>query len=265
MKAKSEKRRLFISKQVEECRDVSGLFYILGFQKGYILNWDVQKNVWDYIFSQECFSANFSEMPLIVTEPLFNFPTIQEAMIEIFFEEYDCCAMAKTSSTDLCQYNYTNSYNNQPLCCVVIDMGYSFTHIVPFIKGKKYKPGIRRIDIGGKLLTNHLKEVISYRQLNVMDESYVINQMKEDSCFVSDNFYQDMEITKKRNSENSIIREYVLPDFTTIKRGYVRVPDKENKNDDYQILKLNNERFAIPELFFHPSDIGISQVSDLIN
>lgn len=36
---------------------------------------------------------------------------------------------------------------------------------------------IHRIDAGGKLLTNHLKEIISYRQLQVMDETYVMNQV----------------------------------------------------------------------------------------
>lgn len=35
--------------------------------------------------------------------------------------------------------------------CLVIDTGYSFTHIVPYIKGEKYLPGIRRIDVGGKV------------------------------------------------------------------------------------------------------------------
>lgn len=42
MKAKSERRRPFIGNQIEECRDASGLFYILGFQRGYLVNWDVQ-------------------------------------------------------------------------------------------------------------------------------------------------------------------------------------------------------------------------------
>lgn len=98
-------------------------------------------------------------------------------------------------------------------------MGYSFTHIIPFIKGKKVKEGIRRIDIGGKLLTNHLKEIISYRQLNVMDESYVINQVKEDACFVSQNFNADMKLARKKFPENTIIQDYVLPDFTSIRRG----------------------------------------------
>jgi len=33
MKAKSERRRPFIGDQLEECRDVSGLYYILPVQK----------------------------------------------------------------------------------------------------------------------------------------------------------------------------------------------------------------------------------------
>ena len=33
MKAKSERRRPFIGDQVDECRDVSGLYYILPVQK----------------------------------------------------------------------------------------------------------------------------------------------------------------------------------------------------------------------------------------
>lgn len=139
-------------------------------------------------------------------------------------------------------------------------MGFSFTHIIPFVKGERVKQAIRRIDIGGKVLTNHLKEIISYRQLNVMDESYVINQVKEDSCFVSQNFYADMEIAKKRYPENKIIREYVLPDFTSIKRGFLREPVAGKPADDQQTLRLSNERFTIPELLFHPSDVGIRQM-----
>ncbi|KAG5669944.1 hypothetical protein PVAND_000233 [Polypedilum vanderplanki] len=261
MKAKSEKRRPFIGNQIEECRDISGIFYILSFTKGYITNWEVQKNVYDYIFSTE-FPVNFSDTKLIITEPLFNFPIIQEAMVEIFFEEYDCCAMAKTTAPDLCYYQYTNTQDldEPPLCCVVIDVGYSFSHIVPFVKGKKVLSAIRRIDVGGKLLTNHLKEIISYRYLNVMDESYVINQMKEDGCFISQDFNSDMANAKLKYPENKIAREYVLPDCTTIRRGYLQPPGTAKKTDDYQMLRLNNERFAVPELLFHPLDIGIDQM-----
>ena len=55
-----------------------------------------------------------------------------------------------------------------------------------------------------------------------MDETYVINQVKEDSCFVSLDFMADMNVARKRGSENTIARDYVLPDFTSIRRGFLR-------------------------------------------
>jgi len=36
-------------------------------------------------------------MPLIVTEPYFNFSSIQEGMSEIFFEEYEFQALLRTN------------------------------------------------------------------------------------------------------------------------------------------------------------------------
>lgn len=68
---------------------------------------------------------------------------------------------------DLSCYNYMKK-NPGTLCCLLVDSGYSFTHIVPYIKGKKLKQGIRRIDVGGKMLTNHLKEIISYRYSEIV-------------------------------------------------------------------------------------------------
>ena len=41
-KAKSEKRRAFIGDQIDDCRDLSSLFYMLPFQKGYLVNWEHQ-------------------------------------------------------------------------------------------------------------------------------------------------------------------------------------------------------------------------------
>ena len=55
-----------------------------------------------------------------------------------------------------------------------------------------------------------------------MDETFVINHVKEDSCFVSQDYNGDMNKARQRGPVNDILRDYVLPDFTTIKRGYLR-------------------------------------------
>ena len=50
-----------------------------------------------------------------------------------------------------------------------------------------------RIDVGGKLLTNHLKELVSFRQWNMMEETYIVNDVKEKCCYVSTQFSTDIE------------------------------------------------------------------------
>lgn len=53
-----------------------------------------------------------------------------------------------------------------------------------------------RIDIGGKLLTNHLKELISFRQWYMMDQTFIVDKVKRDCCFISRDFKKDLEIAK---------------------------------------------------------------------
>lgn len=91
-----------------------------------------------------------------------------------------------------------------------------------------------------------------------MDETYVINQLKEDTCFVSTDFERDMTEAQRRGKENNISVDYVLPDFTSIRRGYIR--SQNDPNNGEQVIRMNNERFAVPELLFRPSDLGIQQM-----
>jgi len=208
-----------------------------------------------------------------MTEPYFNFASIREGLSEILFEEYQFASIFRTNPGDLSCYNNKQQYTDEE-CCLIVDSGYSSTHIVPYIHGRRLKEAVIRIDVGGKLLTNHLKEIVSYRQIRVLDETYVMNAAKEDSCYVSLDFDNDMKLakieSKKRRKENyayKIAREYVLPDFTSLRRGYLRkikpiVASESNTTQvsNEQTIVLNNERFSVPEVLFNPSDVGITQM-----
>uniref|UniRef100_A0A1A8HAZ4 Actin-related protein 6 n=2 Tax=Nothobranchius korthausae TaxID=1143690 RepID=A0A1A8HAZ4_9TELE len=262
-RSKTSRLKTFTANQLDEIKDPSGLFYILPFQKGYLVNWDVQRKVWDHLFGKEMFKVEFVDTSIIVTEPYFNFSSIQESMNEILFEEYQFQSVLRINAGSLAAHHYFHTKPSE-LCCLVVDSGFSFTHIVPYCRSKKLKEGIRRINVGGKLLTNHLKEIISYRQLHVMDETHVINQVKEDVCYVSQQFYKDMEIALSKGEDNSVVRDYVLPDFSSIKKGFCKPREEMVLSGKYktgeQILRLANERFAVPEMLFHPSDIGIQEM-----
>ena len=59
-------------------------------------------------------------------------------------------------------------------------------------------------------------------------------------------------------------RDYVLPDFTSLRRGFMKGREESVGRptaEGEQIIRMNNERFAVPELLFNPSDIGIEQES----
>ncbi len=78
---------------------------------------------------------------------------------------------------------------------LVVDSGYSHTTVTPLLRGRPAQAAIRRLDVGGKLLTNYLKELASVRHYNMMDETYLMNEAKEAVCFVSRDLRRDLERT----------------------------------------------------------------------
>lgn len=70
-----------------------------------------------------------------------------------------------------------------------------------------------------------------------------------------------MYICRASARDNPIVQEYILPDFSSNRKGRVRQPD-EMLEDSNQILYMNNERFTVPEILFRPDDIGTCQARD---
>ena len=48
--------------------------------------------------------------------------------------------------------------------------------------------------MGGKLLTNLLNELISYKEVNLQGETHLVNEMKEQVCYVAKDFQEELEI-----------------------------------------------------------------------
>ncbi|KAI8056653.1 actin-like protein ARP6 [Syncephalis plumigaleata] len=240
-------RSWLIANELERAHNYAGLYYRLPFEKGILVDWDVERMVWERLFSDNLLKCEPSNTWLWLTEPCLNLPNVQAAYDQVIFEEFefDGCSR-KTGKTSLPVKD--GDYDRD--CVLVVDIGYSSTQAIPFLRGQMIHSAIRRLNVGGKFLTNHLKEMISFRQWNMMDETYLVNQIKETCCFVSSDLYKDLRICHENPRANSIVQAYVLPDFVNTHQGYVKV-DHRNK-----ILWMNNERFTVPEVLFHPSDIG---------
>ena len=44
-------------------------------------------------------------------------------------------------------YKFTREAKQRPLCCLVVDSGFSFSHVVPIYDGKIIKKGVKRYKI----------------------------------------------------------------------------------------------------------------------
>ena len=161
---------------------------------------------------------------------------------------------------------------------LVIDSGYSHTTVTPLLHGRPIHPAIRRLDVGGKLMTNYLTRLVSLRQFDMTNEPYTMNLMKESACYVASDFKADLEATwkgtqgeKRDPTGGGIVKDYVLPDYQTLHKGYMRDHDPGLANKkrklaaghkveiEGDIVTLRNERFNVPEILFNPMDIGLRQ------
>ncbi|KAI0657259.1 actin-like protein Arp6 [Cubamyces menziesii] len=253
----------YIGHELAKCRDYTSIRYRLPFEKGFLVDWDAQKAVWDGIFSSD---VNTSEASLLITEPYFNLPNVQDVYDQFVFEEYEFQSYCRCTPASLVPYGRLLAHTGlaPPECLLVIDSGFSFTHVVPIINGAVVWEAVKRIDVGGKLMTNHLKEIISFRQWNLMEETHIVNEVKEACCFVSDDFTRDLEACRVQPTRNAIVQEYIFPDYSANRPGRIRRAG-ETLDDSRQTLVMNNERFTVPEILFHPTDIGYATVAASIS
>ncbi|ORY30390.1 actin family [Naematelia encephala] len=275
-------KKIHIGNELDNCRDLSGLVYRRPFDRGMLVNWDAEKVIWDRLFSPDNLNVTPAETSLLVTEPYLNLPNIAETYDQMIFEEWEFQSYFRCTPAALVPYGGLFGDDLPPECMLLVDVGYSYSHVIPLRDGQIVWEHVKRIDVGGKLLTNHLKHLISFRQWNVIDQTEVVNAVREACGYISMDWKADLEACKAHPRKNPIVQEYILPDFSansTHRTGYIRSgpnaeapPETASKEtngsmkknngageDEEQVLWMGNERFSGSELLFKPSDIGLRQ------
>ncbi|KAE8789065.1 actin-related protein 6 [Hordeum vulgare] len=212
--------------------DVTGVTLRRPIDRGYLINTEVQREVWERVL-RGLLQVDPTNSSLLLVEPQFNPPALQHATDELVFEEFgfnSLCVADAPSLVHLYEASRQPSlFHSQ--CSLVVDCGFSFTHASPVLQNFTLNYAVRRMDLGGKALTNYLKELVSYRSLNVMDETLLIDDAKEKLCFVSLDVPRDLRLARSADFLTDMILEFAL----------------------------TNERFLVPEMLFHPIDLGMNQ------
>ena len=244
---------MLVGAEMWDAPDFAGMSVRRAHERGVLTSFDTQRDVWASLMSSDRgFALTKLERKscgLLLTEPIGTPLHARVATDELVFEEFGFGSCAVMPAARMVAAGRT---------ALVLDTGFSATTAVPVVEGWEIADCTRRLNLGGKALTNQLKTTVSYRSWNMMDEPVVMNAVKERLCFVPMDFNSDLA-TCQRGKE--LARDYILPDTTAIGAdplGHVR-EENEALEEGEQVLVMNNERISVPELLFTPSDAGLPQ------
>lgn len=90
--ARDRARKVYVASELDKCRDYGEVQFKRPVEKGYIVNWEVQAEIWDYEFfgtkAAAATRCDPAESRLVLAEPPNSLPALQSNCDQIVFEEY---------------------------------------------------------------------------------------------------------------------------------------------------------------------------------
>merc|ERR1719206_23961 len=196
-------------------------------EHGIIVNWDDLEAIWRHTFYDEMRTEPEGKSAFLC-EAALNPKANREKSVQVLFEKFglDSLAMASQSILGLFSYGRTSG--------VVLESGQGVTHAVPVFEGNSLPQSIRRLDLGGRDVTDYLIKLLAEQghSFASVAEREVVRVMKETACFVA-------KREKEAPSDVPIDFDYELPDGNC--------------------LRLTNAMRQAPEMLMKPSLVGSQQ------
>ena len=184
---------------------------------------------------------------ILISAPLCP-RTIMEQILKVWFHDFGFAHVGILTSQVFGSYcshpsNKSLMTANNTECCTVVDLGWSASQVIPTYQHKILQQGIRRMSLGSRHLVGLWKYYCSYRQWNLMDADLIMEDVHQSLAYVSLEFKEELEKARKTiPGKRSFDREYVLPDYQTTHKGFVRMTpwliklEKDNKKQQQQHL-----------------------------
>lgn len=181
---------------------------------------------------------------LLLLPPLCPRTVIEQCM-NIWFQEFRFGHVGFAVSPVMAANNAVAA--PLPAACCMVDMSWSATTIVPTYHQIPIAPkvAIRRMPLGGRHLIQLWKYYVSYRQWNLMDQEFLLEQVQQQLGFVSLEFAEDLKVGRRLPlGRRPYDREFVLPDYSTMYKGFVRLPpalQRQRAEEQQETAKKNEE------------------------
>lgn len=244
-------------------------------RRGLVLDMEQQRVIWDTVLHKRL-GVDPRACAVLVTEAPLSPASLRREMEEVLFEVFgfrEVCILpgpplALHSPGLRCQLDGLNP------CCTVLSAGHSGCVALPCIEGQIMNLAVRRLNVGGRVLTNLLMERLGIQHFDLSENWLLVEDILSKVGEVSLDF--DADLRTRFTSVKP--KTYVLPDFHTQCTGFVKelLPAEMRAMQRRQSLAeapgqqqhvtLGAERVTMPEALFRPKDQGIQQagVAELV-
>lgn len=210
-------------------------------EHGVVTNWEDMEKIWNHTFTNDL-KASPEDHPLLITEAPLNPRKNRDRMCQIMFEGLGVPCVYVSIQAVLSLYASGRTTG------VVVDVGDGTSHVVPVYEGFSLPTSVKRMDIAGRDITEHL--AFNIRRMSGVSflssaELDIVRCIKEKCCFLSkdpvrdEKKYLGVPYSRYLSSvaeETDLFTSYKLPDG--------------------QLLNLGVEQFRAPEILFNPQLIG---------
>ncbi|EAN87149.1 putative actin-like protein [Trypanosoma cruzi] len=271
--------------------------------RGFVVDATLQSYIWEYLL-QYLAIADESDVELVLTVPFAAPKQVGELLHYLVAQRFKFRALTLVSATflalvadasrDWLHRNVHESCREDDGagggCGMVVDFGFSATTVVPYVDFLPIRESAVRVDVGGKLLSNRLKELISFTQVNMTEDGWLVNHIMERCCHVALQPKESLRAAQRqkqrgKSSSSSSISDggggicygngnaaglrYYLPTIPPLMPLGCREEEMHAvlggdgsgvERHELQHLHFHHEAFLIPELLFHPVGVGIQQM-----
>lgn len=198
---------------------------------GIVKNWDDMELIWDHVFKEKLKLKDVDEHPVLITEAPLNPKSNRDRISELLFESFGVQALYVANPAVLSLYA-----SGKTTGCV-LECGDGYSCSVPVYEGYTLKSSIKRLDLGGRDLTEQLQLQLRKStglNLTTSGEMELVRLIKEKSCYVATDPVAEEDMCDFEGDQMGL--KFKLPDGNSI--------------------TLNKDRFQVPEILFQSTEIS---------
>ena len=142
----AKQMQVLVGDDIDKIYNGSLLQYLRPFERGYLNNWPAEIEIWTKLLADPNLNIqNISEHSIVMTEAPFNPIPWQNDTNEIIYEYFGFKSQLRLPAAWFSNYEFQHTHPEieYPENATIIDSGFSFTHVLPFLDGKCIKHAVR--------------------------------------------------------------------------------------------------------------------------